>query len=130
MLAIALAAALCPANVQELGARFWEWRVVTQPYTADDIPRVERPRGLRPSWSAKSVAQMREQAAFFRGCLERLRDASVDARLMGSAIARVRWELDLNRRWQRDPTFYAEQALTPLLELVVRAGAPDAEELR
>ena len=40
----------------------------------------------------------------------------VDYRLIGSAIARVRWELDVNPRWQRDPTFYVEQTVTALEE--------------
>jgi uncharacterized protein (DUF885 family) len=40
----------------------------------------------------------------------------VDYRLMGSAIARVRWELDVNPRWQRDPTFYVEQTVDALQE--------------
>ena len=43
------------------------------------------------------------------------RAQQVDYRLMGSAIARVRWELDLNRRWKRDPSFYLDQTLTALL---------------
>ena len=29
---------------------------------------------------------------------------------------RVRWELDINPRWKRDPTFYVEQTLTALAE--------------
>jgi uncharacterized protein (DUF885 family) len=40
----------------------------------------------------------------------------VDYRLMGSAIARVRWELDINPRWRRDPTFYVEQTVGALEE--------------
>src|ERR1700758_4106628 len=40
----------------------------------------------------------------------------VDYRLMGSAMARVRWELDVNPRWQRDPVFYVEQTIGPLQE--------------
>jgi len=43
----------------------------------------------------------------------------VDYRLMGSALSRVRWELDFNRRWQRDPTFYLEQSLTPVLTVLL-----------
>ena len=33
-----------------------------------------------------------------------------------SAIARVRWELDVNPRWERDPTFYVEQAIDAVQE--------------
>src|SRR5207245_11741292 len=36
--------------------------------------------------------------------------------LIGSALARVHWELDVNARWKRDPIFYIEQTLTALAE--------------
>ena len=39
---------------------------------------------------------------------------------MGSALARVRWELDVNPRWRRDPSFYLDQTLTALLEAMVQ----------
>ena len=35
---------------------------------------------------------------------------------MGSALSRVRWELDINPRWKRDPNFYIDQTLTALAE--------------
>src|SRR5204862_6810809 len=37
-------------------------------------------------------------------------------KLIGSALARVRWKLDLNPRWKRDPNFYVEHTLTALAE--------------
>jgi len=40
----------------------------------------------------------------------------VDHRLIGSALSRVHWELDVNPRWKRDPNFYIEQTLTPVVE--------------
>jgi uncharacterized protein (DUF885 family) len=40
----------------------------------------------------------------------------VDYRLIGSALARVRWELDVNPRWQRDPAFYVEQTVDAVQE--------------
>ena len=49
---------------------------------------------------------------------------------MGSAIARVRWELDLNRRWERDPSFYLDQTLTALLEALVPPPPFDANRSR
>lgn len=130
--AVVLAAALagtCPATLPELSARFWEWRARTQPFSADDIPRLERPPGLRRSWSAASVAGMRAELAALRSCLAKRADRSVDARLLGSALGRVRWELDVTRRWRRDPTFYAEQALTPLLEVLVKQPIDEPELL-
>jgi hypothetical protein len=40
----------------------------------------------------------------------------VDHKLIRSALSRVRWELDINPRWRRDPNFYIEQTLTALAE--------------
>ncbi|HZE57184.1 MAG TPA: DUF885 family protein, partial [Chthoniobacterales bacterium] len=54
----------------------------------------------------------------------------VDYRLIGSALARVEWELDLNPRWKRDPTFYIEQTLTPVVEALTVPGPYDAEDSR
>ncbi len=58
------------------------------------------------------------------------RSEQVDYRLLGSAIARVRWELDLNRRWERDPSFYLDQTLTALLEALVQPPPFDANRSR
>src|SRR5260370_4621218 len=49
---------------------------------------------------------------------------------MGSAIARVRWELELNRRWERDPLFYVDQTLTALLEALLQPPPFDAARSR
>ncbi len=54
----------------------------------------------------------------------------VDYRLIGSALARVHWELDVNRRWERDPNFYLEQGLTALLESLLQPGAFSTERSR
>jgi hypothetical protein len=54
----------------------------------------------------------------------------VDHRLIGSALARVRWELDLNPRWKRDPTFYIEQTLTPIVEALTVPAPYDEARIR
>ena len=43
----------------------------------------------------------------------------VDGRLLGSALDRVRWELDLLRGWQRNPCFYLDQSLIPIFNLLL-----------
>jgi len=43
----------------------------------------------------------------------------VDYELLGSAMARVHWESDVNRRWQRDPSFYVEQTMTAFTETLL-----------
>lgn len=115
------------ARLQALAERFWTWRAATQPASGDDIPRIERPAGWAPDWSPAAMAARRET-------LQRLerewrgvdttgwsRPAQVDYRLLGSAIARVHWELDGVRAWRRDPMFYLEQTLSVLHDDLLRA---------
>jgi len=54
----------------------------------------------------------------------------VDSRLIGSALARVRWELDINPRWKRDPNFYIDQTLTAVVEALTVPGPYDAAHSR
>jgi len=42
----------------------------------------------------------------------------------------VRWELDVNPRWQRDPSFYLDQTLTALLEALVQPPPFDPQRSR
>jgi uncharacterized protein (DUF885 family) len=121
--------------LERFAAEFWNWRARHQPFSADDIPRLEHPSGER-DWSAGSIARQRKQLEEFEAQWKKLDRAGwtvsekVDDRLMGSALARVRWELDLNRRWERDPTFYLDQTLTALLESLVQPPPFDATRSR
>jgi hypothetical protein len=112
-------------SLDKLATDFWTWRAQWQPFNSDDIPRIERPAGLKQSWSAESIAHQRADLSAFDARWKKL-DASkwrvplqVDYRLIGSALARVHWELDLNRRWQDDATFYVDQAMTPVVEAIL-----------
>jgi hypothetical protein len=108
-------------TLDQLASEFWTWRAVYRPFTFDDVPRMEHTAGVR-DWSAAAVAKQRADLAVFERRWKEMRTnrwpvgRMVDYRLMGSAIARVRWELDVNPRWQRDPTFYMEQAIDALQE--------------
>ncbi len=33
-------------GLQQLSSDFWEWRASEQPFTFDDIPRLDRPAGM------------------------------------------------------------------------------------
>jgi uncharacterized protein (DUF885 family) len=121
--------------LQPFAADFWSWRARYQPFSTDDIPRLEHPAGER-DWSARSIAKQRAQLEEFEAqwkSLDRVgwtASEKVDDRLMSSALARVRWELDFNRRWERDPTFYLDQTLTALLEALVEPPPFDAARSR
>ncbi len=111
----------CADSIDDLARDFWAWRALTQPFSYDDIPRIERPTGWKPDWSQAAVAKQKQALAGFEQRWKQIpvqtdRGREVDRRLMRSAIMRVRWELDVLRSWQRDPHFYNEQALAPLCE--------------
>jgi uncharacterized protein (DUF885 family) len=108
-------------RLQKLSADFWAWRARTAPFTGDDVNRIERPGGMR-DWSAAAIERQRSDLNEFEKRWREI-DASkwpiprqVDYRLIGSALARVRWELEVNPRWKRDPNFYLAQTLTALAE--------------
>jgi uncharacterized protein (DUF885 family) len=107
--------------LDELADDFWDWRAKYAPFTGDDVNRIERPGGVR-DWSRATVDRLRNDLVEFETRWKKI-DASgwpipqqVDYRLMDSALSRVRWELDFNPRWKRDPNFYLEQTLTPVVE--------------
>jgi uncharacterized protein DUF885 len=112
-------------TVEHLASDFWTWRAQYRPFSTDDIPRMERGPGVR-SWSAESIAKQRADLSGFERRWEAMRSENrsvpqnVDYRLIGSAIARVRWELDINPRWQRDPTFYIEQTVVALQDSLLQ----------
>ena len=114
---------------------FWKWRARHQPFTADDIPRIEHPAGPR-DWSASSVAKQSEERGQFESRWKAFDPRGwpvprqVDYRLMGSALARVHWELDVNRRWERDPTFYVDQTLGALFDTLLPPPPFDARRSR
>src|SRR5947207_510834 len=116
-------ASLCAQtdSLEKVAGDFWTWRAKYAAFTGDDVNRIERPGGMR-DWSRASIDQRRKDLAGFEARWKKI-DAShwpipqqVDHKLIGSALSRVRWELDRNPRWKRDPNFYVEQTLTALVE--------------
>lgn len=120
------------SELQKFAAEFWDWREHHQPFDRDDIPRIECRPGKR-DWSAASIAKQRADLGRFEARWKAMVAQNwgvpqqVDYRLMGSALARVRWELDVNRRWERDPTFHINQTLTALVEALVEPSPFGAE---
>src|SRR5436190_11103372 len=114
---------------------FWIWRAKYAPFTGDDVNRLERPGGTR-DWSRPSIDNRRKDLAAFEARWKKIDTSGwpipkqVDYRLMGSALSRVRWELDINPRWKRDPNFYVEKTLTPLVEALTVPGPYDATQSR
>jgi uncharacterized protein (DUF885 family) len=122
-------------SLEKLAEDFWAWRAKHAPFTGDDVNRIERPGGIR-DWSRASIDNQQEDLAELEARLKKLDAATwpvpqqADYRLMGSALARVRWELDINPRWKRDPNFYLAQTLTPIVEALTVPGPYDGARSR
>lgn len=123
------------AALEKLSERFWNWRAKFAPFSSDDVNRIERPGGTR-DWSPAAVAKQHSELAEFEKQWKAI-DAKtwsvtqqIDYRLLGSALARVRWELDINPRWKRDPLFYIEQTLTAVVEALTIPAPYDAARSR
>jgi uncharacterized protein (DUF885 family) len=122
-------------SLDKLANAFWVWRAKYAPFTGDDVNRLERSDGTR-DWSRASIEKQRKDLAEFEARWKKLDRAQwavpeqVDYRLIGSALARVRWELDINPSWKRDPNFYIDQTLTAVVEAITVPGPYDAAHSR
>ena len=126
LLIIWLASSITRAQTEpldKLADDFWVWRARYAPFTGDDVNRMERPNGIR-DWSKPAIEKRRSDLAQFEARWKKIDPSKadwpipkqVDYKLIGSALARVHWELEVNPRWKRDPLFYIDQTLTALAE--------------
>ena len=112
-------------QLQDLARNFWRWRAEHQPVSSDDIPRIERPPSWVPDWSIKTLRARRTDLACFEAEWKSIDPSSwsiteqVDYRLIGSALARVRWELDITRSHEINPDFYINQTLGAIYLLLL-----------
>src|SRR5215471_13671062 len=86
-----LAASIAAADdLDGLAHDFWTWRSANQPFSRDDIPRLERPPGWQADWSPAAFAARRKALAEFEARWHRLDPSGspvarqVDYRLIGS----------------------------------------------
>jgi len=113
-------------QLQKLADDFWTWRRANQPVSSDDIPRIERPDGWVPDWSRDAIQRRRKELTEFTKRHAEIDARSwptsqqVDYRLIGSAIARVHWEMNINCGQERNPGFYVDQTLGLLFLSVLK----------
>jgi uncharacterized protein (DUF885 family) len=123
-------------TLDDLARDFWAWRATEQPVSDDDIPRLERPANWVPDWSPQVVAGYQKQLEEFEARWKKIDPSTwpvaqqVDYRLMGSALARVRWELDVSKNWQRNPAFYFDQTVGAYFHLLLPPPPFDAVRSR
>ena len=114
-------------SVAQLDAQYWQWRAREQPFTRDDIPRIERPADFVVDWTLFAVRQRIADVDAFQRRWRALAPAvgtvvhdQVDYRLLGSAIARAHWELSVEQGWRRNPVFYVDQTLGAVYALLLQ----------
>src|SRR5260370_13640642 len=121
-------------ELEALADDFWVWRSLHQPGSSDDIPRIERVPHWIPSWSQEATERRRQELALFEDRWRRIEPKSwpipqrVDYRLVGSALARVHWELDITSGQERNPGFYVDQTLGAIYERLLKP--PPFDEMR
>jgi uncharacterized protein (DUF885 family) len=97
---------------------------------------MERPPGWVPDWSEMAIAKRREDLAAFTNELKAINPSAwpinqqVDYRLIASALARVRWELDITRSHEVNPDFYVHQTLGAVFLLLLSPGSFDADRCK
>ena len=93
--------------------------------SSDDIPRLRRRPGWMPEFTPESVQARREALSVCRRRLAAIAidaddiPSQVDARLLGSVLNRVEWDLDVLRNWERDAVFLVGQILGPWFDLLL-----------
>src|SRR5437899_7776687 len=122
-------------SLNKLVGDFWSWRAEYAPFTGDDVSRMRRPGGSR-DWSRASIDRRGNDLEQFESRWKKIAPSSwpiakqVDYKLIGSALSRVRWELEINPRWKRDPNFYIDQTLTALAEALTSPAPYDEARSR
>ena len=122
--------------LQNLAERFWTWRAEHMPISYDDIPRMERPLGWVPDWSETAVVKRRDDLVVFTNELNAIDPSTwpitqqVDYRLIASALARVRWELDITRSHEVNPDFYVHQTLGAIFLLLLNPSSFAADRCK
>src|SRR5438552_3106324 len=122
-------------TLDKLANDLWSWRAKYAPFTGDDVNRLERPGGVR-DWSAAAIDKRGRDLKELDARYQKIDSSGwpipqqVDYRLIGSALSRVHWELEINPRWKRDPNFYIEQTLTPIVEALTVPAPYDEERSR
>jgi hypothetical protein len=112
-------------KLNALSESFWTWRATEQPFTNDDIPRIERAADFKVDWSPEAVKRYHVKITDFEKQWRALdiKEVSIsdeiDYRLLGSAIARVYWELDVMPMWRENPDFYVQQSLGSVYAVIL-----------
>ena len=125
-------------QLNDLADSVFAWRALTQPISADDLPRCAvdpRPAGWAPNVTAAALKQRELDYEAFVRELEALRragggfeawdrDDQADWWALSSVLARAFWELRIQRAPWVDPGFYLAQSAGAIWGALVQQPKP------
>ncbi len=120
------------AQLNLLAEDYFVLRAATsQPMSADDVPRCERPAGWAPDFSKQALEQRLADYAEYSQKMRAILRASepqdwpraqqVDAAVVMAHLERLRWEQTVLRPFRRNPDFFIAQTLGAVQETLVGA---------
>lgn len=123
-----------PALIQ-LSQAFQTWlnrNGAVEPFVAT---RLQRPADWAPDWSRTAIQARKTEYLQFQARLDAIAPDSldtadqVDAALLGAAMERVHWQLEVLDRPSRDPGFYLDQSLGSLFNILLHSPQPSEMQL-
>lgn len=123
-------------QLNALADEFRAWLAVNSPVTPFAADRLQRPGDWAPDWSRTSLQRRKTEYLQFQGRLKAVNTLGydvanrIDAAMLGAALERVHWQLEVLASPRRDPGFYLDQALGSVFEVLVRSPQPGGDDLQ
>ncbi len=118
-----------------LSQEFRTWLQRNGPVEPFASNRLRRPPDWQPDWSQSAIQARKSDYLRFQARLDALAPETmetpdrVDAALLGAAMERVHWQLEVLDRPSRDPGFYLDQALGSLFDILLETPQPTELQL-
>ncbi len=106
-----------------------DYRRQVEAFESEHTELLGRLAGARSGAGGAEEQPASEKSAFEERAHEERAD-EVDVRLIGSAIARARFELEGLAAWRRDPWFYLDQTIGTVFDLLLRPAPIDQQRCR
>jgi hypothetical protein len=118
--------------LQKLGDDVFAWRLQYQPFTYDDVDRLERPADWVPDWSPAALAKGDEALKSFEQRLAAIdpkklsKGDQIDYLLLRSELDKADFDRHVIASPSRDPDFYIAQSVGVVYNQLVRPTPFDA----
>lgn len=118
-----------------LANEFETWRAINQPVTPSAILRINRPADWNSDWTQSALVQRKSEYRQLQSRQKSLNTLGyttadrVDQVLLGAAMERIHWQLEILGIPRRNPGFYIEQTLGSVYEILIETPEPDQSRM-